>query len=110
MNFENFVIFTINIFGESEDVEDVPFQYSSAFSKNYTLDHFPSDMESDPIFEKEPVFKYEHNSIISPKETLTEENVEFLQKDLQNIVCTGQVGELPEILGKGVQKLKSLKF
>ena len=103
-NFENFVNFTVNVFGESRKIEDVPFRYFPLSAKNHTSEHFPNDMENHPVFEKEPVFKYEHISIIGSMENLSEENVDFFQKDLENIVCTGQFGELPKSLGKFIKK------
>ena len=101
--FENVINFTVNVFGESSKVADVPSEYISIYSQNFNLSHFPTDFDDyprNPNIENDPVFKYKHSSTIESKINLTENNIEIIQKDLTNIVCTGQTQQLPDTLGK----------
>ena len=102
LNFENFVIFTINIFGKSVDVEDVPFQYSSAFSKNYTSTISRAIWKT-TLFLKMSQFSNMNIIQLSVRRKIWLKKMSNFSKKIYKILFSpGQVGELPKIFRKWV--------
>jgi len=101
--YKKFVSFTINVFESSEN--DVQGQYWSIYSQKFYLEYFPSSFKGnivDPSFDNESVNKYEQCCpMIVSKQLIPSDGItDKIQNDLEDIVCTGQWGELPDTLGR----------